>query len=727
MTLLDTLRVAVVMDTSGLKAGAAQAKVAMSGLKDEAQSASGRFSKLKGIIGSVSPKLKGMADKAREAQGEMASSLEGMGMSAKNAATVSKLAFAAIALAAAKMAVDVAKKVWAAADAMAMLADDAKDTAAYFAGAYGTESKAAQDWAATTAKAYGIYETDLKKSAAGLNSLFRSTGIADEQAAKMSESYATLAYDISAAFSNISLEDAQSALKSLAQGSADGLKTLGITMSETDLKSYAVAKGIATQGKEMTAQQKQVALYRIAMGKLANVQGQYTAKSGDYENVTRKMEASTKNLKESIGTLLLPVMSALKGFITWIVDGLTMIVNAIRYAIAAVTGFFNGLLHGAKQASETAQATEDAAASVDALTEAQDASAEASKAAAVGLASFDKVSSFGSDKSSSEEEASAADDWDAALIGVQDDAGAVTDEFQAMYDSAQNIGASIHDWFSDPTGLGKYWNRVKQWGTDTWNGIKTAGETAWNNAKLSAQTLWSGVKSIGEGVWSGLSGFATAKWNELSGLGAGIWDFWKGVGQATWTAITSFATDLWNGLTALLRGGWSGVKEAAEKAWDDIVKYFTDMWDTLTGAMRGAWEAMSKYVSDLLKPLVDAVKWLLEKSKQVTDAVGNATGGVTKTVSNAVGGFVSGVKGVLGFASGGVFQPNRPQLVYMGDNTTEPEVAAPKSLIRQAVAEALEGAGGRTVTVNVVLDSKVIARAVYDPLQAEGKRRGAGV
>ena len=98
--------------------------------------------------------------------------------------------------------------------------------------------------------------------------------------------------------------------------------------------------------------------------------------------------------------------------------------------------------------------------------------------------------------------------------------------------------------------------------------------------------------------------------------------------------------------------------------------------------------------------------------------------------------YLENMERIYHYAIGGVFQPNKPQLAILGDNRNEPEVAAPYSLIVQAVTDALRMAspmsgGGAddhiTIDIPVTLDGRVIARATYDYLKNEERRRNGSV
>ena len=134
------------------------------------------------------------------------------------------------------------------------------------------------------------------------------------------------------------------------------------------------------------------------------------------------------------------------------------------------------------------------------------------------------------------------------------------------------------------------------------------------------------------------------------------------------------------------------------------------------------------------KEIIDKI---VDKAKGITDGV---VGGVTSFAKDPVGGIkslpgkaVSKFKDLIGFADGGVVKPNNPFPVIVGDNTKEPEVISPMSTIRQAVKEAIQSAGAGNgassgpIELTINLDSRKIARAVYDPLKTEARRRGSSI
>ena len=86
--------------------------------------------------------------------------------------------------------------------------------------------------------------------------------------------------------------------------------------------------------------------------------------------------------------------------------------------------------------------------------------------------------------------------------------------------------------------------------------------------------------------------------------------------------------------------------------------------------------------------------------------------------------------GLPRYAEGGVFAPNSPQAVIVGDNTREREVIAPETMIENAVTRALNRQGASagnapiTIPITLTLDGRVLANVMYKYNQQEATRRG---
>ena len=89
------------------------------------------------------------------------------------------------------------------------------------------------------------------------------------------------------------------------------------------------------------------------------------------------------------------------------------------------------------------------------------------------------------------------------------------------------------------------------------------------------------------------------------------------------------------------------------------------------------------------------------------------------------------VSSFMGLAGGGAIAPGNPQPYILGDNRREYEVVSPVSLMEQIVMSAMRkmgmgtsGQSDRPIEVSIELDGRKMARALYDPMETEKRRRG---
>lgn len=120
------------------------------------------------------------------------------------------------------------------------------------------------------------------------------------------------------------------------------------------------------------------------------------------------------------------------------------------------------------------------------------------------------------------------------------------------------------------------------------------------------------------------------------------------------------------------------------------------------------------------------------KGSTVSEQLQSVHGQVINPVGTVISVIGGGLKKVLGLAGGGAVAPNSPMPYILGDNTREYEVVSPVSLMEETVISAMkkmgvtgtQGGSSGPVEITIELDGKKLARAIYDPLETEKRRRG---
>jgi len=179
--------------------------------------------------------------------------------------------------------------------------------------AFGKSKKEVKDFAKTTLKQFGIAEGSALDMAALFGDMATSMGLNQNAAADMSTSLVGLAGDL-ASFKNIGIDQATTALAGVFTGETESLKRLGIVMTQTNLESFAMERGMNANIKTMTQAQKVALRYKFIMEATSNAQGDFGRTSGGAANQMRIFQESLKELSAKFGQVILPVFTKLVSF-----------------------------------------------------------------------------------------------------------------------------------------------------------------------------------------------------------------------------------------------------------------------------------------------------------------------------------------------------------------------------------------------------------------------------
>ena len=173
---------------------------------------------------------------------------------------------------------------------------------------FGKNANKINEWAKNQAASFGLSETAAKRYAGTYGTMAKQFNMTSDQAATMAIELTKLTGDV-ASFYNLEDKVAATKLKAIFTGETEGLKELGVVMTETQLSSYAMAKGWGKTTQEMTEQEKVLLRYQYTIEKLGHAQGDFARTSDGYANSTRTLKLELENLKVEIGKEFIPVAS----------------------------------------------------------------------------------------------------------------------------------------------------------------------------------------------------------------------------------------------------------------------------------------------------------------------------------------------------------------------------------------------------------------------------------
>ena len=253
--------------------------------------------------------------------------------------------------------------------------------------AFGDMSYKAEEFSKIAIKQFGMSELTAKKTSSTFMAMAKSMGLGMESASNMAIEVSKLSGDV-ASFYNMSVDEASTKLKSIFTGETETLKSIGVVMTEVNLKQFALTQGITKNYNEMTQAEKVALRYNFVMNALSDAQGDFARTSNSWANQTKILAEQWKSFLGIIGNGLIAVLNPL--------------IRALNSALSVMISFAQNLgsLFGIK--TQTAIASTGGA--VEGVGEAYEEMGEqaekSGKQAKKGLLAFDEITNLQQDQSS---------------------------------------------------------------------------------------------------------------------------------------------------------------------------------------------------------------------------------------------------------------------------------------------------------------------------------------
>ena len=185
-------------------------------------------------------------------------------------------------------------------------------------------------WADKNNEAFGLTDDQLAGLAANFGDLLKPMGFTADQAASMSKDVIGLAGALSSWTGGTkSAAEVSSILAKAMLGERDGLKELGISISEADVQAKLAAKGQDNLTGAALEQAKAIATQELIFEKSADAQKAWAAGGNEALKSSNKVKASMAELQETLALKLGPIIQKVVG---WFGDNMP---TAIAFAEAA--------------------------------------------------------------------------------------------------------------------------------------------------------------------------------------------------------------------------------------------------------------------------------------------------------------------------------------------------------------------------------------------------------
>ena len=192
------------------------------------------------------------------------------------------------------------------------LASDFEETQSKFNTVFRDIRDDANETADNLEKNFGLSSQAALQLLGDTGDLLTGFGFTQEEALKLSNQVNELAVDL-ASFTNFSggAAGASAALTKALLGERESIKSLGIAITEADLKTFAAEQGLVF--KELDRVAKATLTYNLALKQSQNAVGDFERTSESFANQLRQLKADLSNVGVEIGQELLPLAKDLVG------------------------------------------------------------------------------------------------------------------------------------------------------------------------------------------------------------------------------------------------------------------------------------------------------------------------------------------------------------------------------------------------------------------------------
>lgn len=480
-----------------------------------------------------------------------------------------------------------------------------------------------QAWADQVAGSMGLTSSQLTGAAANMGDLLKPMGFTADQAAAMSTEMVDLSGALSAwAGGTQDATQVSEVLSKAMLGEREGLKALGISISEADVQARLAANGTESLTGSALRQAKALATQELILEKSTDAQAAWADGSMDSLKASNEAKAGIEELKESFIRGITPALQALVPWVTkavkWLGDELAPIIKDVAAWVKRNWPGFRGTMVEAFEAIRSA--VETAWRWIDKNV----------------IPILRQVFGWVRTEVSGLVDAWRAN-WDDIRGTVESVVGAIRTVIEGFVAVAQAAWRAFGD-------------TILRYATEAWNNVKTIISGALEAIRGVIQT----VTSLIRGDWSGA-------WNGLKAVVSGVWTAIQGIVDQALNVLRTAVSVALTALGGIFSAGWGAIKSGVSAAIGGIVGLVLGLPGRLlsvAGSMASAGARLASSAGNALKTgvtnaitdvvgaitgLPDTIRGLVGKFLAAGSAIGGAVINGIKNSLSAVGGFATDV------------------------------------------------------------------------------------
>ncbi len=222
------------------------------------------------------------------------------------------------------------------------MASDFEETDAKFNTVFSSMREQANATAKTFKESFGLSSLAAKDLLSNTGDLLVGFGFAESEALNLSKQVNELAVDL-ASFTNFSggAEGASQALTKALLGERESIKSLGIAITEADLKEFAADQGLVF--KELDRVAKATLTYQLAAKQSSKAIGDFSRTQDSFANQMRQLKGDVSDVAVEFGKILLPIAKDLVKVFRGFAKRLEEMSPAMKKVTLVVAGLLAGI------------------------------------------------------------------------------------------------------------------------------------------------------------------------------------------------------------------------------------------------------------------------------------------------------------------------------------------------------------------------------------------------
>ena len=175
----------------------------------------------------------------------------------------------------------------------------------------------------------------------------------------------------------------------------------------------------------------------------------------------------------------------------------------------------------------------------------------------------------------------------------------------------------LQTWETIKTGVSNAVTAVKEFLESAFEQIKTIITTVWENIKTFTVEIWEGLKAAVKGAVENVKNSISATLEAIKTIVITIWNAIKTATSAAWNAIKTATSTVWNGIKTTITTVVNAVKTFVSSAFNAVKTTVSNVFEGIKSKTVSTWNAIKEAIMKPINAAKDAVKKAIDTMKSI--------------------------------------------------------------------------------------------------------------